>query len=184
MLSAGNDAGVGLGELTWIDAFGWREGWQANKRQQVARSRALDFLIRIYVRLFGRFSEHLNASVDHGARLVTVACPCCAVQSSHKLETTSTSDPKDRPLFEAAKFIEKLCVHAVVYCSGARQSLGSDRHSEQHPAKPIGLARSHPITCISVPVEFNASHRRDGCNDALVAALKIVGECRLVTGCI
>jgi len=53
MVAAGEDAGVGLGELTCIDAFGWREGWQAKKKQQVARSRALDFLIRIYVRLFG-----------------------------------------------------------------------------------------------------------------------------------
>ena len=81
MLSAGNDAGVGLGELTWIDAFGWREGWQANKRQLVARSRALDFLIRIYVRLFGRFSEHLNASVDHGGAIghSRVSLLCCSV---------------------------------------------------------------------------------------------------------
>ena len=85
-------------------------------------------------------------------------------------------------MFEAAQFIEKVCVQAVVYRSGARQCLGSDWHSEQHPATVIGVARAQPITCVSVPVEFNASPRRDGCNDTLVAALKIVGEGSLVTG--
>lgn len=53
MVAAGEDAGVGLGELTGTDTFGWREGWQASKRQQVARSKALDLLIRTYVRLSG-----------------------------------------------------------------------------------------------------------------------------------
>jgi hypothetical protein len=39
--------GVELGELTFTDTLGWGEGSHASKREQVARSRTLDFFIRI-----------------------------------------------------------------------------------------------------------------------------------------